>query len=388
MNTNSYKHGIRRQVMKYIYNFGWMPDKATTLFREHESRIVQRKIKIMEQEGILKQNKQMQMTVFNEYPAKRQIYEKDMPKGYAEYYENVASLNKKDAYHSKQRKRKVDKDIESQIMMDNAKVRSLYGEKPLILNKESLIDLSIPTYYNSKELKMYCKNKESVKKYNATRMNGCMFSAGGIYPTYHVGNRIMEWKKVTEENIKRHIRWVAESKCNKDVEISSCIMLYSGEKVLSDILHCSVVKQKDNKTRQLMMIDFMYEHMYALPLSVKGEQMIEIMSTDGWKQRMLDDFIARENQAQYKNLTVACDGMESENGENVYTLLYCIPDLNKLKLFQSRAEIVENKKQFKVICFKHQIYLVAKELGNYAEIYTVDIEDYYKQYMQEIEEDS
>lgn len=375
-NKISYMRGIRRDIVKLLYQQGYIYSKALPLLRDNP-RITQRKLRQMEKEGVINIQKEKGMITLKNYITNRVQYESCMPEGYEEYYRNVASQEKKYLSDDKALSR-AKKSSETYIFAYGSGIPVAFDEKPLLTQEGCMIKKEDVAYYTSKEIKQCVAYMEESNKLDAGRINGCMVSPGGIYPIYNIGYRTIEWRKLDEEKIKIHIKRTINDRSEIKGTVNSCILLHKRSNVIHQILHKRVQKNGDKQT---ICIDFMYEHMYILPLSRQGQMMMEIMSTEGWKKQLLDDFIPKEKQSENRNLTIACDGVEEKDGHVSYILLFAIPDINRLKLFLSRAQMDNDKSKYKVYCFTHQYDIVVRELEDYAEIFGLDIEEYYKQYM-------
>ena len=73
--------------------------------------------------------------------------------------------------------------------------------------------------------------------------------------------------------------------------------------------------------------------------------------------------------------SVQCDGYDKE--KEIYTLLFCVPDLIKLKNYSARACLMGDKDKFRVICFEHQLATIANVIPeNICRVYSLPYEVY------------
>ena len=121
--------------------------------------------------------------------------------------------------------------------------------------------------------------------------------------------------------------------------------------------------------------------MYAIPEDRNGVLLLRMMTQAGWRKKILDSIISEEAQRASSKINIDCDGYDEEKG--IYQLIFCIPDLAKLKNYIKRAQIEDEKNKFRIYCYTHQLPVIAAIAGEYVQVSKVDIEKYYERYFKE-----
>ena len=85
---------------------------------------------------------------------------------------------------------------------------------------------------------------------------------------------------------------------------------------------------------------------------------------------------ATEEMQDTSYVNYVCDHYDKES--KVGTLVFCIPDIVRLKKFLETAKLQNDRKKFRIICFDYQKEFVKKVIGYNAQIYTTSFEEYYK----------
>lgn len=385
-NKKNYKKGNRREIIKALYMNGSISYKSLRLFRGN-TRLIQRTVQQMKQEEILsviKKNGRKLISLKN-YEGNRDKYESFMPKGYAEYYTEFAKKKAKKARTDRTQTERVLKNAECAIFMQTSGIASYLDEKIPILNPNVNLPEESSNYYNAKDIKEVeshqkgleayqvevVQDKDGNRKILGSRMNGVLFSAGGIYVVYNINRNLIEWERYGEVKMSEHVKRIVKlkQKREKEPEIES-ILLADNMDVFERVINN---EKKTWRNLTLLNIDFAYANMYGLPLDRNGQMMIKIMQRSGWQKEMMDDFLPEIEENT--NYSVACDGYL----DGRYLLLFCIPNISKLKMFLKRAVQEEDKRKWKVYCFDFQISLLARLGKNNITISSISLEEYAKE---------
>lgn len=408
-----YQNGYRGRTVQAIKRNGCLPDDVFALLDKQTRIQYRRSTNTLTKEGVLTKGKTLMGTTYYTLNVKsevlRSILTEDEIEGYrVEYGDQVRQLRigmgdkklkDKDLRRKcASRQSKLINDANSRYIMSMAGVA---GKTTPSLARGELTD-GTRAYYNSAELKRVydeinpiALENDDVKnnKVMSSRINGLMVSPGGILPVYSVGNRLIEWKRFGEMKMFYHIRAVI----NKQEDIGHKTGWLAGqngsrwypkmadedrEMVVLSKLDSNFVKiceheygtrDKNGERATLMNIDYVYDHMYAIPFNEKGVLMLKIMQEPGWKTKLIRGVLKNDSLIKAKeNTSVDCDGYDEE--KQVYKLVFCVPDLVKLKNFSRRAQLAEDKDKYEVYCFKHQVPVVAAMLGGSAKTFSIDIE--------------
>lgn len=378
-NKKNYRKGKRIEIIKAVYACGCLPYKSLHLY-PWKPKLTQRTVLAMGREGLLeikktKAGKQINLKNWNDASAEYMSY---LPSVYLRHYEEI----KEEVFRSPNDFSKGDrlhKNAEVILMMHESGIGSYPDERKDVRKKDVWISSGDKMYFTSWEIKNVKPykaeagmDKDGVKKIVGTRLRGLLVSPGGDYGVYNLGNRLIEWERYGESKMARHLQRVLEEKREnyekKDVE---CLLLASDE-----MLFMRVIENENSKRYKrgkiLLNIDYAYENMYGLPINHDGEKMLAIMSSAGWKGRMIERLMPEgmENRAAY---SVTCDGYI--NG--VFILLFCIPNITRLKMFYRRAKLENDKKKFEIYCFTYQIPMLAALTGDCVTLRSIELEEYY-----------
>ena len=105
--------------------------------------------------------------------------------------------------------------------------------------------------------------------------------------------------------------------------------------------------------------------------------MLWIMQHKGWKNYLKDKLLTHEEQEDRKFVTVDCDGYDKEN--DIYSLVFLIPDMTRLKAFLTRARMEQDWNKYRIYCYKSQYSFISGIVGKDIKIYTVDIVEVMKE---------
>lgn len=376
-----YKQGYRKVMMQIMLTCGAVSYNGIHML-EGQHRMYTRKLKDMEEEGIvcivhLGKKKAARL---RDYEKRCDEYIGEYAPGYYGHYRrygmpSASSIGKWDS--DKNRSRKAYRESEVVMMMYGADVHVLPEEKPVIREGERIPNEGA-YYYGSLEIKEGCGFRLGICKDEMTeeesavinsRMNGCMISEGGHYVLYHSGDRVLKWKKSSEGQIAFSFATLVNSLYEgkpMDVTMKECIIFAYNDEVYRKIISPENLKRKD-------MVNTVsgYDCMYAIPYTKEGQAMVRMMGRENWKDRLKKKYLG---VTQVNVRTMACD--RTENGIN--TLLFCIPDMVKLRKFVATAEwtaSMEGKMKYEIICYDFQYDLVKEIAGKVADIETVKFEE-------------
>ena len=94
------------------------------------------------------------------------------------------------------------------------------------------------------------------------------------------------------------------------------------------------------------------------------------MQRKGWRNELRRNFL--EGMELNPRGSVPCDAMDGET----YIDLFCIPDIQKLKVFIKRAQYENDPTKYIIYCFDYQTEFVKKFAGDTVQIYDTPIKDY------------
>lgn len=319
---------------------------------------------------------------------RREEYEDFIPEEYMRHYEQTAVGVVSDLSGGAKNKTtpgRILKNSATQIMMYACGIEISPDKRDLrneMLEDEDLV------YYNSNEIKQIeayrdqvtheKKDGEYSKKLVNSRINGVLISPGGVYAIYNIGNTLIEWKRFGEVKMAVYIAGLIRHKSISDVSINGpkeAIVIARADSLYKKI--CLGSYHKNSKTI-LLNIDYAYDRLYAVPESRDGVTMLKMMVVNGWRMRILDSILPKEEQLAANDVSVECDGYDASTG--VYKLVFCIPNLQKLKSFAARAEFASDRDHYYIYCFTYQMQLILDVGGEHVKILKTDIEMFYKDY--------
>lgn len=320
---------------------------------------------------------------------RRNEYENYIPETYMEYYEQTAVGAILDLSSGSK-----DKTTASRILKNSATKIMMYacgieiGPDKRDLRREMLENEDV-IYYNSNEIKQIesyhdqvhtqkTKKGEYSKKLINSRINGVLISPGGIYAIYNIGNALIEWKRFGEVKMATYIAGLIRHKSIADVSINNpkeAIVIARTDLLFAKI--CLGHYKKNSKT-VLMNIDYAYDRLYAVPESRDGVIILKMMIKNGWQKKILDSIIPETEQLAKETVSVECDGYDSDKG--IYKLVFCIPNLQKLKSFVARAEFAAERERYYIYCFTYQANLIVNVAGTNVKLLKTDLNDFYKNY--------
>lgn len=399
MNINkNYKKGNRIEILKALYSGGALPYRALRLLNGTE-RLNQRLIRVMEKEGyveICKDNRSGKKIFLPS--AWREHYSNEYGDYMSEHYElNYMELEvemgKAKSEKEETRAERYIRCGEICLLMHMAGIGSYPDEKKVLGISTCVLEIGDAMYFSGLEVKRaasYVSDVfyvDGIKQVINTRLHGLVISPGGDYAIYNIGRRLLEWEQYGETKMSKAITDVlyretdGKRKRQGPIRETECILFGEDDLIFSKVVTSDISR---NKSLTLMNIEYAYNEIYGLPTNKNGIKMMRIMKEEKWKQKMKHYLLEGIDTREESRYGIVCDGVKDEN---TYILLFCIPNLQKLKMFLKRAYRENNKTKFEIYCFSYQIPLLVMLAVNVATIRSVELDDYIKQYIDPREEE-
>ena len=225
-NKKNYSKGTRQNIIKIIHMNGIFPTKGLAIMKTPMTYI--RKIKEMVDEGIVEEHRvkagteSHRIITMKNYEKNRPLYQDEIGDGYYETYITYGQeAAKRCLYKKGGEPARIITNTETYMIMKEAGVKCDLLEKPSLYKNILLDDAN--AYYNSIEIKNYTDyhdkvkiNKDAfgnaMKSVISSRITGLLISKGGVYPTYHIGKSLADWKKGSEYKIKLFIKNIISGK--------------------------------------------------------------------------------------------------------------------------------------------------------------------------------
>ena len=375
-NRKQYSHGTRRDIIYILHCAGILTYRGIRVLPEekYNKRTVQRKIHEMVDEGVLGKQKpaiedvQQQFFYMRNYESNcKEItvaVSKECVDFYRDYFkEGIRSLW---SIKSSQTYRKI---------MESDLITFIYAAgidaMPDQRNGES-------KFFSSREVKRYTGYKDEVKetegerKVQFSKVFGLILSSGGNYGVYHTYKSGLSKLSGGEYKILAQLGKIVRQMKGEREEITSALVVVND----LDSLIGNIDIENLNTKYALNYYNFTsaYKSIYALPYTKEGRDMLTLMTKRGWRQRLIEAATGEMQDTSYVNYV--CDHYDKES--KVGTLVFCIPDIVRLKKFLEIAKLQNDRKKFRIICFDYQKEFVKKVIGHNAQIYTTSFEEYYK----------
>ena len=369
----NYKKGARREVVRLLSLSGVVTYKTMGQMKGNR-RMIGRLVKKMKEEGVIE--------IYN---TPRRIVLKGeslgeikgaLTKEQEEYYEKNVSESAKYAkgsyteWNQKGVRQIRQSEINGMIYESGAGIMA--GEKP---DTGELIPDEISVYYTFKEMRRYWEKITTEDNMHPhARGYGILISPGGIYVMYHSGKSLMQWEAFSEiGTVMKLTRYINEYTNERIETIKEAIILGNDAQLFARMV---VYERRYGRTKNTVAVaETIYERLYGIPNSLYGRKMLEQMQTTGWRERMCRMFLRADEIEASRFCSVQCDGYDKE--KEIYTLLFCVPDLIKLKNYSARACLMGDKDKFRVICFEHQLATIANVIPeNICRVYSLPYEVY------------
>lgn len=381
----NYSKGARLEILKLLHICGLIPLHSFEMLHNNNTRVYQQRAKEMEREGVTvnyripnSNYKYVHMQDYEKNMAKYD-YRKYLPEGYYERYVTYGAIDSKRgrSQTDKTKQERAIRNAEIFIMMYGAKINSLPEDK-IMLGSEEYLREDQSYYYTSREIKNYTgyksdveitydnQGKESSKKVKSSRVLGLYTSPGGDYAVYQLGRNLVNWNQSGEYKISILINKILCAKYKEPRGTDSRGIIISQN---AETLRKAIGAEDAKAEAWFRNIEDCYKELYVLPYNQYGQQMLKIMGLRGWKEKSREMFL---NEQQRQPCSIPCDGYDGER----YYLLYCIPDVKKLRLFLRRAALEDNPRKYVVICFKEQAQMVAAAGRRHITIMTAEFKEY------------
>lgn len=387
----SYKEGYRGQLIKAVLENGFIPRDYIKLYDKPAAIQMQRAVRKMIQEDILKESKTISGSRYLRLTKTGEdlILSEANAELASQYKSPETKIKLRCLNIKKQPKSNQENEIAYKLAQNkliNDVSAKLFAEICGIENKSKekniCPDSNKAMYYDSTNIKRLGsyeasfttdKNSQS-KKLNNSRINGLTISRGGIYSIYSTGNIMPEWKRKGEERMISSIKALVIRNIN-DMHVTD----YESEAVIIskvDSTYTRIVKEENTKginKRMLMSVDYAYEHMYSVPYTVDGIKIFTMMQKAGWQAKIKSQMLSHNEMTESMYVSVPCDGYDKKEG--IYKLVYCIPDMVKLKGFAKRAAIEEDRERYHIYCYKSQLPIIAPVIQGNAKVFVISIDD-------------
>lgn len=199
---------------------------------------------------------------------------------------------------------------------------------------------------------------------------------------------MIEWKRFSEVKMATYVTELIRKRSMYEQEAKmprEAIVLATTDRIYHQICELNYERNRTYRVT-LMNIDYSFQSIYAVPEDKNGKLLIRIMGQKSWKHDIRKRLLSEKELENKIYTTVQCDGYDTDN--DIYTLIFCIPDLVKLKAFTARANLESNPKKYRIYCFTYQIPLIMSLAGTNVTILKTDIKSFYDKYYSEKEIDS
>ncbi len=380
-NKGNYKKGYRQELMKLLLSVGVISYDGLHLL-EGEHRMYTRKLKEMEKEGVVRRCRvgKKWCATLTQFEEKSLGYIEHFP-GYRGVYIRYGSSRSQDVgrYKSdKNRAIKAYREGEVGEIMYSAGINVLASDKPRLYNGEQIGEGAY--FFSDNEIKDLqpadAKKEKGSGSVVSTRALGLLVSPGGNYVVYHTGERRIKWSGVNEYSFSYSCGRVVEEYKGQRMKapaLEQSIFFYSDSQVIVDTMDESKVGESQSIT--IDGISNKFKQAYVLPNNEIGRDMVRIISEEDGEDRtkviLLDGIDTKQKSKTF--VSDACTDDEA-------ILLFCLPDICKLKNFLYAASYIGNKMKFTVICFDWQEKYVAEIVGGRATVLVADYQEFIEQY--------
>ena len=375
----NYAKGYRGEIIKLLFINGFLPYESFRLLAR-DTRLYQRTIKKLEKEEIVKiqKIKTAKYVILRYGNLEREEDIKTYPEKYIEHYQKESIQN---AYiMGRSQPAKIEREIKSvitNIMMYAGKIDVTPYKRNL---QSEYLEEDDCFYITSKELKQigsYNDKKENkTKVLQNSRIMGLLCSPGGNYSVYNIGDNMIEWKRFGESRMQMYIQSIIIRKSritpDKTEMKKEAIVIASKPQLYRSICTNDLQEMKERK-KILMNIDYSYDSMYCIPQTAEGIEILTYMTTKSWKEKIKNALLPFEERNAALYTQVNCDGYDEKG--HIYKLIFCIPDLVKLKQFLGRARLEEEKERYEIYCYESQLEIIIPLASSIATIYTVNAQE-------------
>lgn len=376
--TRQVYSGKRVEILETLYANGVLPYKSLKLYSS-ETSITQAKVLKMIKEGEVKRlgNGRDSMLVLTDGWENGTVHWKEVDKEFIKRREELSEeLGRCMGESGQTRLQRLGKRSELNLMMHLAGVGAYPNERAKM--SKSSFSNNKAVYYNADEVKdATCyldevKEEDGIKQVTNTRLAGLMVSPGGMYATYSLGNKLIEWNRYGEVRMKNIIyRTIAEKNHELGKGSIDCIMFADDYKLFERVVMNDLDNNLMYSSKILLNIDLAYDHMYALPTDKKGIALLEEMKKENWLSTM-KGILLNGYEEPGTGCSVVCDAID----EDKYILMFTSCDISRLQSFLKRARMTEDSEKFIVYCFSFQTPLIKRLAGDYVTIGEIELSEY------------
>ena len=372
---------MRNKIVNLMHVCSVITPRSYKLFEEPLSSITNTMVK-MRREGVVEKSNNTEvfenLSVSNYRENFNDFFGDNIPDENLIFFEEYGIQDIKRAKYSRDQNQSNAKRIirsgEVIVLMYTAGIPTLPANKKSVVKNKVLTD---NIYYQSREIKKYSGYADDVEVVHgerttiASRMNGTLLTAGGNYNIYHFGKDIQTWSAQGEYKIKSFIQNMLANYINHDgCLLESAILIAYDLNIFQKII--DPPKKYRDRYEGLSMT---YNNLYILPYDRNGRDMIRIMSESDWKIRVLES-VFEERYQDTSRLDFVCDYYDGE----VYTFIFCVPNLSRFLEFVRKIKFVDRKEMFQVVCFDYQKEFVIASVGRYARILTADFSEFLEEW--------
>lgn len=398
----SYKKGYRRHIIRLLLTCGAISRKGIHMLGENVYGSYCMKLKEMEEEGIIEEvrvldkregyHKTMRLRTLK--PTDEKFVE-EFP-SYLGHYYRYALSNAKNISFSRSAAIKSYRESETVLMLAPTSVR-IFPDEKVAVREEKSIPLYPASFYNSLEIregediKINTEGKEKADVIS-TRAMGIIISEGGIYGVYHTEDKQIRWIKSVEGQFANAIARFVNKRCvniteKEKISVKNKTDVKNREEwedipieKIPKIQNALLIGKNDDifvKTYQntdggkINLYETGYNRLFAIPYTKEGQLMIEMMTRKNWEKELKDVYLSGMN-LDTRMCNTQCDATDAEK----YVLLFCIPDLVKLRKFLNDAMYSNEPEKYQIYCFDFQEEFVARVAGRYAEINYAEFDTY------------
>ena len=372
----SWKKGYRGEIMKLLLSIGVISKRGIPLLKGNH-RMYVRKIKEMEDERIIEKHRNSGNVTDNlkEFDKRLDEYIGEFKNGYYGHYNRYCRTNAD--YVTKYGKDKTQferavRDSESAMMVYSSGAKVIAEEKPALRLEETKIPKGESLYYRTAEIKDSRAVRSEERILAQTRCNGWLTCPGGEYLVYMIGKKLIRWREVSETGFAGYVSTITEGKKEGGKrEVKEGILLAYTDEPYRRMLSF------DKQISTNLNIENGHKVMYGITYDTIGRDMLSLMQKKNWKEMLKKTYLSDMKLNTGMKSYVACDALDGD----VKVLLYCIPDLVRLKRFISAAMIEGDATRYHIYCFDYQENFIVEVAGEYCEVYTTPFYEYYNTQM-------
>ena len=385
--NKDYQNGYRGKLLSLVLENGFLPLDCLRLYDYDTMKEMQRYTRILKSEEIVREQRTLSGTryirlsehgegmILGEANAELvSRYKSDRIMANLRYLA-IEGGDKEKKVQYKQQQNKIVNDVCAKLF---AKISGVETRNIPELDKHSL-SAGTKAFFDSSTVKSAGTFKAAFEgagsqKLSNSRINGLSVTPGGVYSIYSTGKSVLEWKRSGEVKMAACIQALM-NKTTRDFSMADyekeAVIISSKDGNFTKIMEAEY--KKNSHRRILMNIDFTYEHMYSIPFSNDGVRIFRMMQMENWKYKILDQILEHDEIQESNYVSVSCDGYDKANG--IYKLIYCIPDMTKLKGFAKRAAIEGDKERYQIYCYKSQVPIIAPLVKDNAKVFIIGIDD-------------